>query len=164
MDIQKIEKLITLVEKSKISELEIKEKDGETFIKITGKKEMQSSQVNYVPTEDPSTLTSSVTRGSSSMQEIKSPTDVQKTMENNQAKIDFLKSPMVGTFYQAAAPGAAPFIKEGQKVTKGQTLCIIEAMKIMNQIEAEKTGTVKKILVEDGASVEFDQALFEISQ
>jgi acetyl-CoA carboxylase biotin carboxyl carrier protein len=73
-----------------------------------------------------------------------------------------VKSPMVGTFYSAASPTSGPFVSQGQQVNAGDTLCIIEAMKMMNQIEADKSGTVKSILVEDGSPVEFDQVLFII--
>jgi acetyl-CoA carboxylase biotin carboxyl carrier protein len=69
---------------------------------------------------------------------------------------------MVGTFYRAPAPGSGPFVEEGQKVKSGDTLCIIEAMKILNQIECEKTGTVRRILVENGQPVEYNQPLFII--
>ena len=77
----------------------------------------------------------------------------------NEAKL--MKSPMVGTFYRSASPTAAPFVEEGQAVKEGDTLCIIEAMKMMNQIQADRAGVIKKILVENGSTVEFDQPLFE---
>jgi acetyl-CoA carboxylase biotin carboxyl carrier protein len=73
-----------------------------------------------------------------------------------------VKSPMVGTFYSAASPTSDPFVSEGQQVNVGDTLCIIEAMKMMNQIEADKAGTVRSILVDNGSPVEFDQVLFVI--
>ncbi len=73
-----------------------------------------------------------------------------------------VKSPMVGTFYSAASPASGPFVTQGQQVSAGDTLCIIEAMKMMNQIEADKSGKVSSILVEDGSPVEFDQVLFII--
>ncbi len=73
-----------------------------------------------------------------------------------------IKSPMVGTYYSAGSPTSDPFVSEGQKVNTGDTLCIIEAMKMMNQIEADKSGTVRSILVENGSPVEFDQVLFII--
>ena len=75
-----------------------------------------------------------------------------------------MKAPIVGTFYRSPSPDADAFVKEGDKVTKGQTLCIIEAMKIMNEIEAEFSGTVKQIVVSDGTPVEFDQPLFIIQK
>ena len=75
---------------------------------------------------------------------------------------EIVRSPMVGTFYRAPAPGSAPFVEEGQKVKAGDTLCIIEAMKILNQIECESAGTVRRILVENGQPVEYNQPLFVI--
>jgi acetyl-CoA carboxylase biotin carboxyl carrier protein len=76
--------------------------------------------------------------------------------------IDPLKSPMVGTFYRAATPGGKPFVEVGQAVKAGETLCIIEAMKLLNEIESDRDGVIKTILVENGQPVEFDQPLFEI--
>jgi acetyl-CoA carboxylase biotin carboxyl carrier protein len=73
-----------------------------------------------------------------------------------------VKSPMVGTFYEAASPTSGPFVTTGQQVSAGDTLCIIEAMKMMNQIEADKAGTIRSILVDNGSPVEFDQVLFII--
>jgi acetyl-CoA carboxylase biotin carboxyl carrier protein len=73
-----------------------------------------------------------------------------------------VKSPMVGTFYRASSPGSKPFAEEGQRVAAGDTLCIIEAMKILNQIESDKSGTIKKILVENGQPVEYNQPMFII--
>ena len=76
---------------------------------------------------------------------------------------NFINSPMVGTFYRAASPDSAPFIDIGSTVKKGETLCIIEAMKILNEIESDKEGTITKILIENGQPVEYGQPLFEIS-
>ena len=80
-------------------------------------------------------------------------------IENEQSG-DKINSPMPGTFYRSSSPDADPFVKEGDQVVKGDTLCIIEAMKIMNEIEAEENGTIEKVLVENGSPVEFDQPLF----
>lgn len=80
------------------------------------------------------------------------------------AKGETVKSPIVGTFYKASSPDSDPFVSVGSKVSKGDTLCIVEAMKIMNEIEAEFSGTVQDILIEDGQAVEFDQPLFVISK
>jgi acetyl-CoA carboxylase biotin carboxyl carrier protein len=84
------------------------------------------------------------------------------TPANEDVDLAIVKSPIVGTFYRAAEPGAPPFVDTGQQVKKGQVLCIIEAMKLMNEIEAESAGTVVEILVENGKSVEFGQKLFKI--
>ncbi|WP_116963165.1 acetyl-CoA carboxylase biotin carboxyl carrier protein [Fastidiosibacter lacustris] len=157
MDIKKIEQLIALIEKSNVNEIEIKE--GETSIRITGIQPhhhiamhtMSPQIIHQTPTVQttPTTLEEKVAKQS---------TQTAPSIPQGHQ----VKSPMVGTFYQSPSPGAAPFVTEGQTVKKGDTLCIIEAMKIMNQIEAEITGTVLKIFVSDGTPVEYDQPLFVI--
>ena len=90
-------------------------------------------------------------------------TDKSKKLENvEKTNSEEILSPMPGTFYSSSSPDAAPFIKEGDKVSKGDSLCIIEAMKIMNEIEAEKSGTIVKLLIDDGSAVEYNQPLFLI--
>tara|TARA_B110000467_G_scaffold159522_1_gene177287 strand:+ start:1180 stop:1629 length:450 start_codon:yes stop_codon:yes gene_type:complete len=90
-------------------------------------------------------------------------TDKSKKIENvEKSNSEEILSPMPGTFYSSSSPDAAPFIKEGDKVSKGDSLCIIEAMKIMNEIEAEKSGTIIKLLIDDGSAVEYNQPLFLI--
>ena len=90
-------------------------------------------------------------------------TDKSKKLENvEKSSSEEILSPMPGTFYSSSSPDAAPFIKEGDKVSKGDSLCIIEAMKIMNEIEAEKSGTIVKLLIDDGSAVEYNQPLFLI--
>ena len=90
-------------------------------------------------------------------------TDKSKKLENvEKSNSEEILSPMPGTFYSSSSPDAAPFIKEGDKVSKGDSLCIIEAMKIMNEIEAEKSGTIIKLLIDDGSAVEYNQPLFLI--
>ena len=152
MDIKKIEKLIALIEKSSVNEIEIKE--GDTAIRITGGQNQQAA--------------SAVKTGHI---EIPMPQQVSQEKQNTEVaqapKIPegkYIKSPMVGTFYRSASPGSEPFISEGQSIKAGDALCIIEAMKIMNQIEAETTGKILKIMVEDGTSVEYDQPLFMIGE
>ncbi|MBK2124148.1 acetyl-CoA carboxylase biotin carboxyl carrier protein [Fangia hongkongensis] len=158
MDIKKIEKLITLIENSNVNEIEIKE--GETSIRITGNQvtppapvfaQAPAQQIYHTPMPAPEALATPVTSEAPAQENTESLPQGQQ-----------VKSPMVGTFYQSPSPGAGAFVSEGQVVNKGDTLCIIEAMKIMNQIEAESSGTVLKILVNDGAPVEFDQPLFII--
>ena len=91
-------------------------------------------------------------------------TDKSKKLENvEKSNSEEILSPMPGTFYSSSSPDAAPFIKEGDKVSKGDSLCIIEAMKIMNEIEAEKSGTIVKLLIDDGSAVEYNQPLFLIN-
>lgn len=148
MDIRKIKKLIEIIEESDIAELEIKE--GEEAIRIS-RYSAPAAPVAYAPAAPaPSAL---------GMQPAPAPTTA--TAEE---KITghIVKSPMVGTFYRSASPGAKVFTDVGQKVQVGDTLCIIEAMKILNQIETDKSGIVTKILVENGQPVEYGQPLFII--
>lgn len=146
MKIEQIEKLVAIIEKSGIGEIEVKE--GETSIRITAK----TSQMIATPTQ-------TVIHASQSAPEVLAPaTPTAPAMPAGKQ----VKSPMVGTFYSASSPGAEPFAKEGQMVKAGDTLCIIEAMKIMNQIEAEHGGKILKVMARDGDPVEFDQPLFII--
>lgn len=149
MDIRKIKKLIELVEESGISELEITE--GEESVRIhRGGAAAQAVPMQYAPqpqfapTPAPAAPVASAPEAA--------PVISGHTM----------KSPMVGTFYRSSAPTAAAFVEVGQKVNIGDTLCIIEAMKMMNQIESDKAGIVKQILVENQDPVEFDQPMFVI--
>ena len=147
MDIRKIKKLIEIIEESDIAELEIKE--GEEEIRIS-RYSGNPVQVAYAPPAAPAAASNS-------------PVAVAATVSTEE-KITghVVKSPMVGTFYRAASPGAKVFTDVGQKVQLGDTLCIIEAMKILNQIESDKSGTVTQILVENGQPVEYGQPLFVI--
>jgi acetyl-CoA carboxylase biotin carboxyl carrier protein len=141
MDIRKIKKLIELLEESGISELEIKE--GEDSVRISRQSAVITQQVA------PAALTHAAPVAAA-------PAAVEEVSGHQ------VKSPMVGTFYGAASPTSGPFVTQGQQVNVGDTLCIIEAMKMMNQIEADKAGAIRSILVEDGSPVEFDQVLFII--
>ncbi|WP_299688461.1 acetyl-CoA carboxylase biotin carboxyl carrier protein [uncultured Vibrio sp.] len=147
MDIRKIKKLIELVEESGISELEISE--GEESVRISRNSTAPVAPVQYAAAPAP----------------IAAPAPAAAAVAEAEAAAPAapaghqVLSPMVGTFYGAPSPDAKPFVKVGQSVTAGETLCIVEAMKMMNQIEADKSGVVTAILVEDGQPVEFDQAL-----
>jgi acetyl-CoA carboxylase biotin carboxyl carrier protein len=141
MDIRKIKKLIELIEESDIAELEIKE--GEEAIRIS-RYSAAPAPVAYAPAVMPAT----------------SPLTVMPAEEKISGHI--VKSPMVGTFYRSASPGTKTFVELGQSVRTGDTLCIIEAMKILNQIEADKNGKIVKILVENAEPVEYGQPLFII--
>ena len=143
MDIRKIKKLIELLETSGIAELEIKE--GEESVRIS----RQASTV--VQSVAPLAATPAVAAP------VPAAASVAEDVSGHP-----VKSPMVGTFYGAASPTSGPFVTPGQQVNVGDTLCIIEAMKMMNQIEADKAGTIRSILVENGSPVEFDQILFVI--
>ncbi len=144
MDIRKIKKLIDWVEKSDLAELELHE--GEESLRIS--RHAPHSTPVAIPVSPPSSLPleSSV------------PVDAIESTPSGH----ILKSPMVGTFYRSAAPGSKPFSEAGQVVSKGDTICIIEAMKMFNQIEADVSGKILEILMETGQPVEYDQPLFII--
>ncbi len=147
MDIRKVKKLIELLEESDIAEIEIHE--GEESVRIS----RHSSIPAYAP---PAAMPAAAQVVETSSVEPKT-TSTETEISGHK-----IKSPMVGTFYEAPTPGSKPFVSEGQQVSMGDTLCIIEAMKILNQIESDKSGTVKKILVENGQAVEYNQPLFVI--
>lgn len=153
MDIRKIKKLIELVEESGISELEISE--GEESVRISRAAPVQAypmmQQAYAMPAQPQPGLATAVAPAAA-------------PVEAAPAAISghIVRSPMVGTFYRTPSPDAKAFIEVGQKVTAGDTLCIVEAMKMMNQIEADKSGVVKAILVESGQPVEFDEPLVVI--
>jgi acetyl-CoA carboxylase biotin carboxyl carrier protein len=153
MDLRKLKTLIELVEGSGIAELEIQE--GEERVRIT----RASSAVPQGTLGAPAGVAMHVV-GSQ-------PPAASGGSEAAQAPAEpeghLVKSPMVGTFYRAASPGAKPFVEVGDTVAAGDTLCIIEAMKLMNEIESDKAGVVKQILVENGQPVEFGQPLVVIA-
>lgn len=154
MDIRSIRKLIEIVEQSNIAEIEIKE--GDHNIRVTRNQEPVYVQAPVAQAAAP--VTAPVTAPAAA------PAAAAAAESSEPAEISGHKitSPMVGTFYSAPSPDAAPFVKVGDKVAEGDTLCIIEAMKIMNPIESDKAGTVKQILGENGEPVEFGQTLFVI--
>ncbi|AZZ99694.1 acetyl-CoA carboxylase biotin carboxyl carrier protein [Pseudoalteromonas sp. R3] len=152
MDIRKIKKLIELVEESGIAELEITE--GEESVRINRHSSapvIAQPQQYSVPTAAPAPVAAPAA----------APAAEAPAASNTPAGHQ-VKSPMVGTFYSASSPTAAAYVEVGAKVNVGDTLCIVEAMKMMNQIESDKAGVVKAILVENGDAVEFDQPLFII--
>jgi len=149
MDIRKIKKLIELVEESGIAELEISE--GEESVRINRFSSTAApAPVQY--TAAPAPVAPAAAPAPAAAVEA-APAEVAGHQ---------VCSPMVGTFYNAASPGAAPFVTIGQTVSVGDTLCILEAMKMMNQIESDKAGVVKAILATDGQAIEFDEPLFII--
>lgn len=145
MEYTEIQKLIDSMGESKLTDLDIEFADG---TKISMKKNVPTvSNITTMPVaETTTTVVSNVT--------------VEAKAENT--NLNIVKSPMVGTFYSKANPTSDPFVTDGDKVVKGQTLCIIEAMKLMNEIESDYAGTIKNILVKDGEMVEYGQPLFEI--
>jgi len=152
MDIRKIKKLIELIEESGIAELEISE--GEESVRIS--RYSAAPAVAAAPAAIPVTMPA--TAGTTTAE-----ARIEKTGGNEEKFTGHVvKSPMVGTFYRSASPGSKVFVNVGQAVNSGDTLCIIEAMKILNQIEADKSGTITQILVENAQPVEYDQPLFVI--
>jgi acetyl-CoA carboxylase biotin carboxyl carrier protein len=145
MDIRKIKKLIEIIEESEIAELEIKE--GEEWIRIN----------RYSSAPAPVAYAAPAVAAAPAPVAAPAAAPAEEKVTGH-----VVKSPMVGTFYRAASPGSKPFTDVGQSVQLGDTLCIIEAMKILNQIEADKSGTVTKILVENAQPVEYGQPLFII--
>jgi len=148
MDIRKIKKLIELLDESGVAEIEIKE--GEESVRIS----RQHAVVAQAPQQymaAPAPVAAPVAAAVAEAPVVEAEVTGHK-----------ITSPMVGTFYRSASPGAPEFTDIGKSVSEGDTLCIIEAMKILNQIEADKSGTVKAILVENGKPVEFGQPLFII--
>ena len=152
MDLRKLKKLIDLVEESGIAEIEVTE--GEEKVRITRSVAAPAVQTVYAAAPAPVAAPAAATPTASA------PTAPAAPAAANHANAQ--KSPMVGTFYRAASPTSDPFVEVGQTVKEGQTLCIIEAMKLMNEIEAEKSGVVKAILVENGTPVEYGEPLFVI--
>ncbi|MDP2178010.1 acetyl-CoA carboxylase biotin carboxyl carrier protein [Methylicorpusculum sp.] len=151
MDIRKIKKLIEIIEESDIAEIEISE--GEESVRIS---RYSSAPVAYAPAPQAPTAINLAPAAATAA----APTPAAAV--ENKASGHVVKSPMVGTFYRTASPGSKAFVEIGHAVKVGDTLCIIEAMKILNQIEADKSGTITQILVENGQPVEYDQPLFVI--
>jgi acetyl-CoA carboxylase biotin carboxyl carrier protein len=156
MDIRKVKKLIELLEESNIDEIEIAE--GEESIRISRTSRLAAAQQQQMPMYAPQPAQYAAPAP------VAAPTPAQAVpVAASEPTGHSVKSPMVGTFYGSPSPTSPAFVEVGQKVTAGDTVCIVEAMKMMNQIEADKTGTVTAILVENGEPVEFDQPLISIS-
>ena len=150
MDLRKLKTLIDLVSESNVSELEITEAEGKVrIVKGGGAVVQQVAAPVLAPVAVP-------------VPAVAAPVAPAAAAVAEAPAGHIVKSPMVGTFYRAASPGAKPFVEVGQAVKEGDTLCIIEAMKILNEIEAEKSGTVTRIMGENGQAVEFGQPLFVI--
>ena len=144
MDIRKIKKLIEIIEESDIAEFEITEGEESVRISRYSANAVVAAPVVAAPVAAP----------------VVSESQQQPAAEDYAGHV--VKSPMVGTFYASASPGSKVFVNVGQRVSEGETLCIIEAMKILNQIESEASGTITKILVENAQAVEYGQPLFVI--
>lgn len=149
MDLRKLKKLIDLVEESGITELEVTE--GEEKVRIVKHGAMAPHQPTYMM---PQAAPLALATAAAPVLAVESKADLPEGQ--------VIKSPMVGTFYRSASPGSDPFVEVGSAVKSGDTLCIVEAMKLLNEIESECAGTVKAILIENGQPVEFGEPLFII--
>ena len=147
-DLKYLEKLAKLMNESELTEMQLEDQEQSIVLK-----------------REKQTVTTSMVSAPIVEAKAPAPAKVEEAKEDGASSIaktaKAVKSPMVGTFYRSASPTAAPFVEEGASVKEGDTLCIIEAMKMMNQIQADRSGVIKKILVENGSTVEFDQPLFE---
>lgn len=152
MDLRKLKTLVDLVSESNISELEITEAEGKVRIVKAGPAAVMVAAPAPLPAAAPAP-----TAALAAATDAAAPAPVAAAPA---ARV--VKSPMVGTFYRAASPGAKPFVEVGSAVKEGDPVCIIEAMKIMNEIESDLGGTVSRILCENGQAVEFGQPLFEL--
>ena len=157
MDLRKLKTLIDLVSESNVSELEITEAEGK--VRIVKASPSGPVQMVYAPPAAVPVAAPAPTGAAAAPVAAEAP---PATPAEPVVTGFLVKSPMVGTFYRAASPGAKAFVEIGQKVNEGDTLCIIEAMKILNEIEAEKAGTITQILGENGQAVEYGQPLFVI--
>ncbi|BAN36585.1 acetyl-CoA carboxylase, biotin carboxyl carrier protein [Sulfuricella denitrificans skB26] len=149
MDLRKVKKLIDLVSESGIAELEITE--GEETVRISRYGQNPPQQMMYSQHQMPSFMPATAPAALDAAPAVAAQPDGHP-----------VKSPMVGTFYRAASPGSKDFVEVGQSVNAGDTLCIIEAMKLLNEIEADQSGVIKAILVENGQPVEYGEPLFII--
>jgi acetyl-CoA carboxylase biotin carboxyl carrier protein len=147
MDLRKIKKLIEMLQESDLNEIEVKE--GEESVRINRKKEIVNNSAQFI-----------------SQNKLDNLSKAQPLEEDNKGLVDLIdvKSPMVGTFYRSPAPDKPPFVEIGQKIKVGDTLCIVEAMKMMNQVKSEFNGTIKDILVENAQPVEFDEVIITLEK
>ena len=158
MDLRKLKTLIDLVSESNISELEITEADGKVRI-VKADPNLARPTGTWVPAP---TLSGPVMAPPATTAPSASPAQPAAAPAAPIETGHVIRSPMVGTFYRSSSPGAKPLVEIGQAVKEGDPICIIEAMKIMNEIDADRAGTITKILVENGQAVEFDQPLLVI--
>lgn len=147
MDIRKIKKLIELITESDVEELEIKE--GEEIIRISRRSQQSGNPVMMTHTPQAPFA--------------QAPTSTEAAPVASKPAAITINAPMVGTFYRSPSPQSSPFVEVGQSVKEGDVICIIEAMKMMNQIEADRSGVIQSIEINDGEPVEFDQVLFTLA-
>lgn len=157
MDLRKLKTLIDLVAESDIAELEVTE--GESKVRIVKSSAIPQNQVVMVPPQGVQQFSAPAVGGAAAPA---APSAAAAPAAPQEPTGHVVKSPMVGTFYRSSAPGAPAFVEVGSSVKEGDTLCIIEAMKLLNEIDADIAGTITKVLVENGQPVEFGQPLFVI--
>ena len=160
MDLRKLKTLVDLVSESNISELEITEADGKVRIVKADPHPAPAPMVMMAAPQAAQAAQSAASAPHGAAPVAAEPAAAEAPAETGH----IVKSPMVGTFYRAASPGGKPLVEVGSNVKSGEPVCIIEAMKIMNEIEGDDTGTVSKILCENGQAVEFGQPLFVIDR
>lgn len=155
IDIRKIKSLVEIIEQSSVSEIELTQ--GEESVRIS----RASAALPVMVTAPAAALQAAAPAAAAAPAPAAAPAEAPAAGdEANVPDEKLIKSPMVGTFYRSSAPDQKPFVEEGQSISKGDPLCIVEAMKMMNQITADKAGTIKKVLVSNGDIVEYDQPLF----
>lgn len=160
MDLKLVKNLLDLISESEVNEVSIEEGDFKLKVK---KKSEAPSQLHYqLPPQQQQQAPAPVTPQPAAAPS--SGGSAEEATSESEPDGEAIKSPIVGTFYEAPSPDSDPFVKVGDTIKKGDTLCIVEAMKIMNEIESEVSGTIQKILVENGQPVEFDQPLFIIKK
>lgn len=156
MDLRKLKTLIDLVSESNVSELEITEAEGKVRIVKSAPAGFAAPVTYTMGAAAPAAPAAAVAMAAEVAAPVAPPAVAEPAGH-------VVKSPMVGTFYRASSPGAKPFVEVGDAIKEGETICIVEAMKILNEIEADKSGTVTQILVENGQAVEYGQPLYVIA-
>ncbi len=160
MDLKLVKNLLDLISKTELNEVSIEEGDFKLKVKKQSDAPAQAAPMQF---QMPAAQQAPAQAAQPASAPASADTSASSEKES-QPDGETVKSPIVGTFYEAPSPDSDPFVKVGDTIQKGETLCIVEAMKIMNEIEAEFSGTIQKILVDDGQPVEFDQPLFIIKK
>ena len=161
MDLKELKRLVELFEKSSISELEIDEKGTKVRLRKGGVGPSEVSAHRHITHTPPSPHQASLTQ--TKTEEVTAGIKHKKVVPQGDNYV-IVESPMVGTFYRASSEGAGPYVKEDDVIEKGQVLCIVEAMKLMNEIESEVRGRIVSILIENAHSVEFGEPMFVIEK
>lgn len=156
MDIKEIQNLIKFVAKSGASEVKLEMGDIKITIKTGGEESRETAYVQHIPVQQP------VQQPVAATQQVETKKESQETSSSDDSKYVTIKSPMIGTFYRKPSPDKPSFVEVGSSIKAGDPLCVIEAMKLFNEIESEVSGKIVKVLVDDSSPVEFDQPLFLI--